>query len=368
MRILHVITTLGRGGAEMQLLMMTRHQVHRGGHHVTVRYLKGKGELAASFEENGVTVVHPRESSPFHPCALMRLFHFLRRHKTDVVHTHLLKANFVGGIAAKFAGVKCIVSHKHNDEEFLRKRRYALLHDLASRFSDDVVIYLSEHVKNFFNKFEVVRPNSPLVVYYGFAPGVYSASPVRLRDMFRIPRSAYVFGTVARIAPQKGIDVLIEAFNQVAASCPDVHLVVVGGKGFDAGYYERVMEQARFSPVSERIHFTGQLENPRGAYDEFDCFVLASRWEGFGLVLLEAMSAGCPIVATRVSAIPEVLRDGRDGMLVNGEDADALAAALASKAEVGKEPRLINRERLNHFSEGANFGEIEAVYKRYARP
>jgi glycosyltransferase involved in cell wall biosynthesis len=351
MKILHIITSFGRGGAEIQLLMLTKYQRNKLGCDVSVCFLKGQGEMVEEFKDAGIRVMSLDGLSLCGIPALISLQNIIKKEDIDIVHTHLMKANFIGGIAAKLGGVKRIIAHKHNDEEFMKKRHYAFIHDVSSR-----------HVRNYFHNYGLLAPRYEKIIYYGFDPSVFKRERIELRNRFGIKNNAYIFGTVARIAPQKGIEVLIDAFELVKACGDDIHLIIVGGPGFDTSYVETVYEQAKKSKYSHHIHFTGVLENPMDVYRSFDCFILASRWEGFGMVLLEAMFAGCPIIATNASAIPEVVRPNKDGILVPPGDAVALATAMEARIKNRSYGSTFNRERLDFFSPQKSFEQIDAVY------
>ena len=141
MKILHVITTLGVGGAEKHLQILTRGQVARG-HEVRVAYLKGQGELTRDFEAQGVGVVSlqggggalgrlPKLGELF--SARSNLRRLLRDWRPDVLHTHLLKADALGAVSARAGGVRTLVSSKHNDERALLRAEVAFLHGRLSR-------------------------------------------------------------------------------------------------------------------------------------------------------------------------------------------------------------------------------------------
>ncbi|GGB41486.1 glycosyl transferase [Tistrella bauzanensis] len=368
MRVVHLITTLGRGGAETQLLMMIRHQIREQGIEVHLRVLYGSMAFEPAFREAGVASIERLSGDRLDGrVAFRRLRHELTVLKPDVLHTHLMKANAIGGLAGWRARVPAVVAHKHNDEEHMRRRPVALAHDLLSRLTDDAVVYLSDHVARFFrDKGTWPHPNGH-VVPYGFEPAIYGRAR-DLRAELGLREDDILFGTVARIAPQKGMDVLIRAFEAVADRETRAHLAIVGGPGFDAAHVALIEGLARDSRHAGRIHLTGQIQTPMDAFAALDVFMLASRWEGFGLVLLEAMAAGCTIIATRVSAIPEVVRDGVDGQLVPAEDPAALADAMTALIAVGRPVKRPNAGRLADFSPQASFGRIRALYDSLLEP
>jgi glycosyltransferase involved in cell wall biosynthesis len=130
---------------------------------------------------------------------------------------------------------------------------------------------------------------------------------------------------VARLAPQKGHRVLFDALPAIVARVPNVHVRLVGHE--ELSTVAELREYAEQRGVADRVTFEGF----RSAVDvmaDFDVFVLPSLWEGFGLVLLEAMAAGRPVVASAVGPIPEIVVDGVTGLLVPPGDAAALAAAI----------------------------------------
>jgi glycosyltransferase involved in cell wall biosynthesis len=131
---------------------------------------------------------------------------------------------------------------------------------------------------------------------------------------------------VARLTKQKGHRWLLRAFREVVDEFPPATLLLLG----DGPLRAQLEQLAGKLALGERVRFAGWRTDVRGLLPGADLFVLASEWEGFGLVLLEAMAAGLPIVATRVGAIPEVVLHGETGWLVEPQDADALADAVSS--------------------------------------
>lgn len=151
-------------------------------------------------------------------------------------------------------------------------------------------------------------------------------------------------GTIARLDPVKGIDVLVRAL----ARLPEVTLVVVGD-GPERAALERLAVELG---VGERVVWTGWLDDARGRLGAFDVFALPSRREGQGIAAVEAMLAELPVVASRVDSVPEVVEDGRTGVLVPPEDPSALAAAITGllespewAVEMGRRARARARER-----------------------
>ncbi len=133
-----------------------------------------------------------------------------------------------------------------------------------------------------------------------------------------------VIGCVANFRPQKDHVTLIRAFERVARECPECRLVLVG----DGPCRRAVMGLCESLGLSDAVDFAGYVSEPRSAHRGFDIAVLSSHYEGQSLVVLEAMAAGLPVVATRVGGIPETISDGVEGLLVPRGDAWAMAEAL----------------------------------------
>jgi glycogen(starch) synthase len=168
----------------------------------------------------------------------------------------------------------------------------------------------------------------------------------------------YVLG-LGRLVPQKGFDLLIDAFERTAADHPDVDLVLAG-----EGPERQALEaRAHAGRVSDRIVFLGGVPAERAfaLFRGAAGFVLPSRHEPQGIVLLEAMAAGCPVIATRVGGVPETIRDGENGLLVAGEDVEAVAnglAALLQHPEAGR----ARAERASADVEGFDWSRIADQY------
>jgi len=320
-----VITTLDVGGAEVHLLAQVRGQVARG-HAVRVLYLKGQGALAGEMREAGAGWV--ARAGPLALCRSIRW--------ADLVHTHLLKADMSAAVLATLLGRRSrLVSSKHNDEQVLRHGLVSLVHGLLGQLPVRTIV-LSDHVGRWFQERGRLDRARIRRVYYGIdtaridAPS--AAAPERraaLRSSFGFAHADVVFACVARFAPQKAHDVLLRALGQ--ATDPRLRLLLVGDDPFGGGR-DAAESLARELGISSRVVFAGIRRDVPDLLAASEGFVLASRWEGLGLVFLEAMAAGLPVVATRVSAVPEVVLDGETGLLVPPDDPAALGRALSRLA------------------------------------
>lgn len=330
MKVLHFVTTLDVGGAEMHLLQQVRGQTARGVS-CTLAYLKGEGALRADFERAGATVVRVRGLG-----GLWRLARLMRAH--DVVHTHLLKADAVGAVVALLSGARRkLVASKHNDER-------ALLHPLVSRVHGVLgniprrTIVLSDHVGRFVAGHGRVAPAKIVRVYYGLDTAPFAAAAARraehrarLRAELGAAPGDFVHVCIARFAPQKAHDVLLKAFAEARRREPRLKLWLAGDDPFGDGR-QRAEALARELALGDSVRFLGIRRDIPELLCAADAFVMASLWEGLGLVFLESMAMGLPVVSTTVSAIPEVVLEGRTGLLVPPSDPARLAEAMAAVA------------------------------------
>ena len=164
------------------------------------------------------------------------------------------------------------------------------------------------------------------VIFNGVDVDAYKAGAhgVVKRADLGIPDDAFVVGMVGRVSPQKAPDVFIRMAKLVNDKIPNAYFIIVGNGMLE----NEIREYAEEQGFSDRLHITGWVDNPMSYVELFDVGCLLSRWEGFGLALPEYMMAGKPIVATSVDAIPNIIKDGENGLLVNVDDMDGASKAV----------------------------------------
>ena len=156
-----------------------------------------------------------------------------------------------------------------------------------------------------------------------------------------IPEDAFVVGMVGRISPQKAPDVFIKMAKLIKNEIPNAHFVIVGSGEQES----EIREFAENNGFLDRLHITGWVDDPMSYVEIFDVACLLSRWEGFGLVLPEYMIARKPIVATKVDAIPNIIRDGENGFLVEADDIDGASKAVLKLYGKNKLKRRFSESR-----------------------
>jgi len=311
MRILHVLNHIQKiGNGIVNVAIDLACLQAQAGHDVAVA--SGGGEFEALLADYDVR--HFEFDQSRKPIALIkaigRFQAIVQSFQPDIVHTHMM----TGVVLAKLLKGNAdytIVSTVHNEFQ-----RSAILMGVADR-----VIAISQAVAVSMQQRGV--PSDKLRVVSNGTLGSPRSRP--LSEVEPLPLHRPAITTVAGMFHRKGIMTLIDAFTELSNHLtPPVHLYLVGD-GDDRAEFERYAQK---SPVSDRIHFEGFQPEPQRYLLATDIFVLASEREPFGLVLSEAREAGCAIVATQVDGIPEVLENGKVGLLVPPKDAAALANAL----------------------------------------
>jgi glycosyltransferase involved in cell wall biosynthesis len=313
MRVVHVHRIGGIGGSERHLLTLlpglaaSGHEVH------FVGLDDPAGDPEPFYRElgaSGVSATRRTSSRDLTP-GLAWLRRELRRLRPDLVHTHLVHADVYGTLAALGTGV-ALVSTKHNDDRFRTGPFRFVERRLARRASR--LIAITEALRRFTID-EVGLPAGKVdVVHYGLDALPEPWAPNR--DL-GLPVGARVLLCVARLVPQKGVDVAVAALPRIRERHPDAVLVVLG-EGPD-----RPRLQA------DGLYLPGRVGDVAAWYERAEVVVHPARWEGFGLALLEGMLAACPVVASAVSSVPEIVVDGETGLLVPPDDPQALTDAVA---------------------------------------
>lgn len=162
------------------------------------------------------------------------------------------------------------------------------------------------------------------------------------RENLGISDDAFLVCAVGQVCARKGLRELLDAVAAIQRDAPKTHLAIIGKAVFkhEEGYLDSLVKAAAASGCADRVHFTGELRNVSSVLQAADLLVLNSRQEPFGLVLVEAMSSGTPVLATRVGGIPEIVRDSENGWLVEQGDTHGLASKLL---ELSRNPAMLHQ-------------------------
>lgn len=269
------------------------------------------------------------------PWADLRALLGLRRHfrhmRPDIVHAHSSKAGFLGRLAARQAGVARTVYTPHCFAFEMhvapwRRRLYLSLERRAMRWTSRVVCVCPEERDRAVaaglgtgERFTVIDNGVPAA-----RPAPSAAAVAQWRETLGIPPEAKVVGAVGRLTAQKGYATLVAAAPAVLVQHPETIFVVCG----TGELWLELAAQCQCLRTMDAFRFAGDVDDAWKAYGGFTVYVMPSRWEALPYGLLDAMSAGLPIVGSAVGGVPGALEHGRAGRLVPPSDNAALAAAI----------------------------------------
>ncbi len=314
LRICHVSMHLKTGGLERLLVEFGRaHDAES--FDLTFVALAELGQPAEDLDGLGCEVHSlemPRNGKWRTLAALRRLF---RTGRFDIVHTHNTYAHFYGTLAARAAGVPCVVNTQHG-RGCGAGWKARLQFSLANRLTDHVFGVSDDAAL-------LCRQQDPLS--RGKIGRIWNGIDLS-RFSYSGPRPEPVAISVARLSPEKDFNALLRAVALAVPHVPDLRLKIVGD-GVERPVLERL---ARDLNIHRHVDFLGERSDVPQLLRQAGLFVSSSRTEGVPLTLLEAMAVGLPVVATRVGGNPEVVEDGVTGRLVPPQDHRALSAALVA--------------------------------------
>jgi glycosyltransferase involved in cell wall biosynthesis len=366
-RIGHVLNTLGLGGVPEAAWHLAKH-LREQSFDVSVFVLReaegedaARGQRLASFNAIGapVTVCTAGAVKPLRAAGALAAW--VESERIEILHTHSYRPNLVARMAAlplRSSGLR-IVAHYHNrydnkwaqDGTLALDRALALQTDSVVACSHAVAVHVEERLRLAAGSVRVIRNG---VDTSRFLP----MDRARARAALEMPADVPVVGIVGRLCEQKGQDRFIDAAAQVHRARPNVRFIVVGAPD-EPATGTRLLAQAQAAGLAEpTLRFLGHRGDMPTVYAALDLLVAPSRWEGFGLMLVEAMACATPIVATEVDGIPEVVGNGSAARLVPNGDATALVQAMLALLD---EP--IERERMRQagLARTQQFGWIDSA-------
>lgn len=341
-----MIARLNMGGPALHVAYLSAGLAERGYETTLVAgsLARGEGSMAYVAEGLGVEVVRldalSREISPIRDAlSILRLARLIREQRPRILHTHTAKAGTVGRLAALLAGdarpeVVVHTFHGHVLRGYfgpLKSGAFRLLERLLARMTTRLIA-VSPQVRDDLvalgvappEKFSVVRLGIELDERLETAEGGADA-----RARLGIGPERFVVGWVGRMTGVKRTDDVLEALRLLRERGVDAVLLMVG----DGPDREHVEQRASELGIVRHCLFLGYQEDVSGWYRAFDAMILPSANEGTPVVVIEALAAGCPVVATSVGGVPDVVREGVDGFLVPMGDTEALAERLTRLAE-----------------------------------
>jgi glycosyltransferase involved in cell wall biosynthesis len=364
-KILHVIKSLGRGGAEMLLPETLRvHNKDQFEFHY-IYFLPWKDAMVGAILEHGgkVTCIAARNNIEllFKSKAVSE---YAKTHGIDLIHSHLPWAGIASRMAGKLSGIPVIYT-EHNKQE-----RYHIATRLVNLFTLNwltKIIAVSEDVEQSIRKHKSNLKASLITILNGvnterFAPGQFQRDEIR--KQFNIPDDAPVIGTIAVFRFQKRLDLWIELAKKILEHKSETHFIIVG----DGPLKDLLLEKQKQLNLESRIHFAGTQTEVRPYLSTFDLYMMTSIFEGLPIALLEAMASECAVISTNAGGIKEVIRPGIDGLLCDVNEPERLvefAAELIADTKKRNTLSLKARQRVKEeFSMERMVKALEDVYKQ----
>lgn len=360
MKIVHIITGLGVGGAE-RIVCDLANKMHSQGHEIIIISLTGDTHISIPV---GLTVLELKMSKS--PMSLilgyLKVRRELKRIKPDVVHSHMIHANIFSRLMRLTLPLHLLINTAHSNNEGGRLRMLA--YRLTDKLTDISTNVSKKAVEEFINC-SAVPSGRMLTVYNGIDVDKYQFNPkdrIQKRNEISIDNNTPLIMTVGRLTEAKDYPNLLNAFSKLD-TYPEPCLAIIGSGELE----ERLMQLAVTLNISHRVKWLGLQHNVHEWLSACDVFVLSSAWEGFGLVIAEAMSCSRVVVATNVGGISEVIENQNylvpsgNPELLSEKIRGALNLLPHEKELIGKQ----NREKIvNVFSMENIVMQWERLYKQ----
>jgi glycosyltransferase involved in cell wall biosynthesis len=324
MRIAHIIDSLGWGGAQKLLVTFAEVALQRG-ISLTIISLSSTTQGApfkTDLEKLGIRIVTFHGQRLIDPPRIFKLFRFLQQEQFDIVHTHLSYANILGPLACTFTKTPVVATLHNIKVNATISMRNGIEHWLLKRAVARIIVVGQQVAKARQHQFPgeklYVVPNAVTAV-----PCLPNAERMALRRKLIGDTMRPLLINVGRLTPQKGLDDLLNAFAQVCQTYPQAALIIAG----DGDILPDLARQIKSLGLENNAWLLGGRSDVPHLLAASDLYVSAAHWEGLPIAMLEAMSAGLPVVATGVGDVPVVLT-AQTGIVVPPREPAKLAQAI----------------------------------------
>jgi len=362
-KVLHIIKSLGRGGAEMLLPETLKLHNHDKFEFHYVYFLPWKNQMVEAIECAGGKVTCFKANNNIQLLLQFpKIITYCKKNEIQLIHAHLPWAGFVSRIVHLLTKIPTIYT-EHNLQE-----RYHFITRILNKFSfnfQNIAIGVSDDVTN-----SIVKNIQPRITAKTILNGVNANSFMRndeaarndIRKQYNIPENAILVGTVAVFRFQKRLDLWLEIVAEAIKNNQNIYGIIIG-----AGPLEPILlAKHKELGLEGKVFFTGLQTQVKPFYEGMDVFMMCSSFEGLPIALLEAMSMGCAIVSTDAGGIKEVLRSDQDGFVVSVDNWSSLSKSIVALAEDDqklKDYQSIARQRVvESFSIEVMVHSLEKLY------
>jgi glycosyltransferase involved in cell wall biosynthesis len=314
MKIAHVVDSLEVGGVETLVAQMCKMQRDLG-HEPIVFVIGSQGSIGRQMLSDGFDVRGPSVGRL--PAAVWNFYRLFKQTRPEVVHLHNPTPTSYASIAAKAAGVRCVVSTRHSLAGMPRRRVTEFKYAISAKCCDWIVGICDATVRNL-KEAHPSQAGKIVRVYNGILPVLRSRT-------YRLPaKEGFTLLFVGRLAPVKNLGFLIEALRRALLTNESLRLWVVG----DGSDRQKLEALARESGVGSNVTFWGEQIDPAPFFSAADAFIMSSSSEGLPISLLQAFSAGLPSIVTDVGGMAEAVRLSDAGIVVSKSDPARMADAI----------------------------------------
>lgn len=328
--IVWMIDSLGPGGAE-QLLPTILKRLKDAGFNIRICALQCRlgNPIASELERIGLPVDLVPIPNLRHPLNLFRILYYLRTHRPIIVHTQLEFANVLGTIAAKILGIPTVAT-LHTLDTFA-ERKFSLwrlrLRWFVLRIFCDQIIAVSEKTRTYHVQSGKLNSDKVITLYNGVDisrfQNINESQKMKIRQTFNLPLDNPIIITVAVLRELKGVQNMIRALPSIFEQFPNAQYLIVG----DGAYGASLRDLASTLGIQDRVTFAGHRTDIPALLACSDLFVLPTLKDALPTVLIEALAAEKPVIASAVDGVPEIIENGVNGLLVPPDDPSSLAKA-----------------------------------------
>ena len=361
LKIMQITHDLAIGGLQQVVLNLCK-AINKDRFDVSVLCLRDLGEFVPEVEKLGIPVHYiqqPEKGTDYF--SFLKVAQILRDEKIDIIHTHNTQPLLDGTIGALLSSVKTII-HTDHARAFPDKKRYMIAERIVSILVDKMVGVSDDTVNNL-HKYEGIPRKKLTVIHNGIDIDRYNIQidSEKKRTEFGITNKGPIIGMVGRLSAEKGIKYLIRAMPDVIKTIPNVNLLIVG----DGDEIKDLVNEASKLEISNNVKFLGSRMDIPEILNLMDIFVLPSLREGLPMVLLEAMAAGCAIIASNVGGVPTIIEKNKNGILVPAANPNMLSEVIINLiSDEAKRHSFIkiSKSVANKFSIDQMFREYEKLY------
>ena len=343
-RVLNIIYSLTAGGAE-RIVTDYAKNMNKTRFDVYVCALTSGGFFEEELNAAKIPYYILYKKKHFDLSIFLKLKNIIQRHKFDIIHIHGFPANFYGTFAGKLSNIKVIIRTEHNIENRngISNLVRCIFRDILGCFHNHIIC-VADNVRISHQKFKILSKKKHITIYNGVENNLKFADKKNTNYFkeFHITNDTPVVGIIGSLTDQKGHEVFFDALARIPKNQYGFKAIVVGG----GPRLYRLKQLVREYKLDESVQFTGVRKDVKELLHFFDFVCLSSHWEGFPMVILEAMAARKPVVSTLVGGVGEAVVDRHTGLLVPPKDPDKLAEAIKTMID---NPKLRIKMGLNGY-------------------